>query len=407
MRVNAIVAGVGMTPFGKHLDKSIKWLGGQPVLEAIKDAGIRAEEIEAAYVGNCAAGLVTGQESIRGQVVLSAIGLGKFPIINIENACGSGSTALNQAALMVTAGYYDVVLVVGFEKLFHENKMVSYSAFNGAIDVEARDSFMAAMSAGQSAEQTAGAGTKRSMFADFYGQLARDYMASHGTDIRHFAMITEKAAFHGSLNPRAQFQRLTSVEEVLAQPVIVDPLTRPMICPLGDGGAAVILVSERKARQLGIAQPVRLISSVVHSYFEHADDAAETVTSLSIATAYHEAGIGPEALDLVELHDSSVVTEMLTYEHLGLCRADEVRGFVESGAARLGGRIPVNPSGGLLRKGHPVGATGVAQIAELTWQLQGRAGQRQVEGARIGLAHNGGGSLGNETAVMNINILQR
>lgn len=403
MRVNAIVAGVGMTPFGKHLDKSIKWLGGQPVLDAIKDAGIRPEDIEAAYVGNCAAGLVTGQESIRGQVVLSSIGLGKFPIINIENACGSGSTALNQAAMMVSAGYYDVVLVVGFEKLFHENKMVSYSAFNGAIDVEERDKFMAAMTAGQSE----GSGQNRSMFADFYGVLAREYMASHGTDIRHFAMITEKASQYGALNPRAQFQKVTTVDEVLAQPVIVDPLTRPMICPLGDGGAAAILVSERKARSLGIAKPVRVVSSVVHSYFEHPDGAAENVTSLSIADAYREASVGPEDLHLVECHDSSVVTEMLTYEHLGLCKPEDVRRFVEDGDARLGGRIPVNPSGGLLRKGHPVGATGVAQLAELTWQLQGRAGKRQVAGARVGLAHNGGGSLGNETAVMNITIAMR
>ena len=168
-----------------------------------------------------------------------------------------------------------------------------------------------------------------------------------------------------------------------------------------------MLVSERKARQLGIAKPVRIVSSVVHSYFEHPDGADETVTSLSIAEAYREASVGAAELDLVELHDSSVVTEMLTYEHLGLCAAEEVRGFVESGATRLGGSIPVNPSGGLLRKGHPVGATGVAQIAELTWQLQGRAGARQVAGARLGLAHNGGGSLGNETAVMNIHILQR
>ncbi len=400
MRVNAIVAGVGMTKFGKHLDKSIKWLGGQPVLEAIKDAGIRPEDIEAAYVGNCAAGLVTGQESIRGQVVLSSIGLGKFPIINIENACGSGSTALNQACMMVSAGYYDVVLVVGFEKLFHENKMISYSAFSGAIDVEERDKFMAKMTAGQSD----GSGENRSMFADFYGVMAREYMASHGTDIRHFAMITAKASFHGSLNPRAQFQNVVTVDEVLAQPVIVDPLTRPMICPLGDGGAAAIIVSERKARQLGIQKPVRVVSSVVHSYFEHPDNDPENVTTISIRDAYREASVGPEDLSLVELHDSSVVTEMLTYEHLGLCKAGDVRRFVEEGNARLGGRIPVNPSGGLLRKGHPVGATGVAQLAELTWQLQGRAGKRQVEGARVGLAHNGGGSLGNEAAVMNITI---
>ncbi len=403
MKVNAIIAGVGMTRFGKHMEKSIKWLGGQPVLEAIQDAGIRPEEIEAAYVGNCAAGLITGQESIRGQVVLSSIGLGKFPIINIENACGSGSTALNQACMMVSAGYYDVVLVVGFEKLFHENKAVSYSAFSGGIDVEERDKFMAKMTAGQSA----GSGQNRSMFTDFYGVLAREYMASHGTEVRHFAMISAKNSFHGSLNPRAQFQDEISVEEVLAAPVIVDPLTRPMICPLADGGAAAIIVSERKAKQLGIQQPVRVVSSVVHSFFHHPDGAAENVTSLSIADAYADAGVGPQDLSLVELHDSSAVTEMLTYEHLGLCTPEEAGRCVEEGVFRLGGRTPVNTSGGLLRKGHPVGATGVAQLAELTWQLQGRAGQRQVQGARIGLAHNGGGSLGNDTAVMNVTIAMR
>lgn len=403
MRVNAIVAGVGMTPFGKHLDKSIKWLGGQAVLDAIADAGIRPEEIEAAYVGNCASGIVTGQESIRGQVVLSSVGLGKFPIINIENACGSGSTALNQACMMVSAGYYDVVLVVGFEKLYHENKAISYAAFNGAIDVEERDKFLAQMSAGQSE----GSGTSRSMFADFYGVLAREFMASHGTSIEHFAMVSAKTSFHGSLNPRAQFQNAMTVEEVLAQPVIVDPLTRPMICPLADGGAAAVIVSERKARQLGIAKPVRVVSSVVHSFFHHPDGAAENVTSLSIEEAYYEAGVGPRDLSLVELHDSSVVTEMITYEHLGLCKPEEIGACVERGDFRLGGRLPVNTSGGLLRKGHPVGASGVAQLCEVTWQLQGRAGQRQVEGARVGLCHNGGGNLGNDTAVMNITIAMR
>lgn len=403
MRLNAVVAGVGMTPFGKHLDKSIKWLGGQPALEAIRDAGIRPDEIEAAYVGNCAAGIVTGQESIRGQVVLSSIGLGRFPIINIENACGSGSTALNQAAMMVSAGYYDVVLVVGFEKLFHENKAITFAAFGGAIDVEERAAFMATNTAGQSE----GSGTKRSMFADFYGVLAREYMASHGTELRHVAMVSAKNSVHGSLNPRAQFQKAVSVEEVLAEPVIVDPLTRPMICPVADGGAAVVLVSERKARQMGIQRPVRIVSSVVHSYFEHPDHSPENVMSISIADAYHDAGVGPKDLSLVELHDSSAVTELLTYEHLGLCEAADIAGFLERGESSLGGRIPVNTSGGLLRKGHPVGATGVAQIAEVTWQLQGRAGARQVQDARIGLCHNGGGSLGNDTAVMNITIAMR
>ena len=403
MRVNAVVAGVGMTPFGKHLDKSIKWLGGQAVLDAIADAGIHPREIEAAYVGNCAAGIVTGQESIRGQVVLGSVGLGKFPIINIENACGSGSTALNQACMMVSAGYYDVVLALGFEKLYHEDKAISYKAFSGAIDVEESEKFMAKMTAGHSA----GSGGKRSMFADFYGVLAREYMASHGTNIRHFAMISAKNAYHGSLNPRAQFQKALSIEEVLAEPIIVEPLTRPMICPLADGGAAVIIVSERKARQLGIRHPVRVVSSVVHSFFHHPDCAAENVTSISIAEAYYDAGVGPQELSLVELHDSSAVTEMLTYEHLGLCLPEEAGRCVEEGTFRLGGKTSVNTSGGLLRKGHPVGATGVAQLAEITWQLQGRAGKRQVESARIGLCHNGGGNLGNETAMMSINILMR
>ncbi len=401
MRVNAVVAGVGMTPFGKHLDKSLKWLGGQPVLEAVKDAGIELTDIEAAYVGNCAAGIVTGQESIRGQVILSSIGLGKIPIINIENACGSSSTALNQACMMVSAGYYDIALVVGVEKLYHENKAVSYAAFAGAVDVEERDKFLAEVSAGQSE----GSGTKRSMFADFYGVLAREHMAKYGSTIEHFAMISAKNSFHGSLNPNAQFRNEMSVEEVLAQPVIVDPLTRPMICPLADGGSAAVIVSERKARQLGISKPVRVVSSVLHSYFDHPPD-GENVTSICIDEAYYEAGIEPEDIDLVELHDSSAVTELITYPHLRLCAEDETLKMLEDGDFRLGGRIPVNTSGGLLRKGHPVGATGVAQLVELTKQLQGRCGKRQVDGARIGVAHNGGGTIKDEVAAMNITVVK-
>jgi acetyl-CoA acetyltransferase len=402
MRVNAVVAGVGMTPFGKHLDKSMKWLGGQPVLEAVKDAGLKLSDIEAAYVGNCAAGIVTGQESIRGQVILSSIGLGKIPIINIENACGSSSTALNQACMMVSAGYYDVALVLGVEKLYHENKAISYAAFAGAVDVEERDKFLAQVSAGQ----TEGSGTNRSMFADFYGVLAREHMEKYGSTIEHFAMISAKNSYHGSLNPNAQFRQEMSVEEVLAQPVIVDPLTRPMICPLADGGAAVVIVSERKARQLGIVNPVRVVSSVVHSFFDHAPE-EENVTGICIDEAYYEAGLGPEDLDLIELHDSSAVTELISYPHLRICDEFDAVKLLSDGDTRLGGKIPVNTSGGLLRKGHPVGATGVAQVVEVTKQLQGRCGERQVEGARVGLTHNGGGSIKDEVAAMNITILAR
>jgi acetyl-CoA acetyltransferase len=403
MRVNSIVAGVAMTRFGKHMDKSLKQLGGEPVLEAVKDAGVELADIEAAYVGNCAAGTVTGQESIRGQVILSSIGLGKIPIINIENACGSSSTALNQACMMVSAGYYDVVLVLGVEKLFHENKVITFAAFSGAVDIEERDAMMAEISAGQSE----GSGTNRSMFADFYGVMARDHMQQYGSTPEHFAMVSAKNSFHGSLNPNAQFLNEMTVEEVLAQPMIVEPLTRPMICPVADGGAAAIIVSERKARELGIQHPVRIVSSVVHSYYDHAAGAEENVNSLSIDEAYYEAGVSPEDLDVVELHDSSAPCEILMYESLHLCPPGESVKLLEEGETKLGGRIPVNTSGGLLRKGHPVGATGISQILELTTQLQGRAGKRQVEGARVALAHNGGGTIRGEVAAMNINILMR
>ncbi|HLS81224.1 MAG TPA: thiolase family protein [Steroidobacter sp.] len=403
MRVNAVIAGVGMTPFGKHLDKSLKWLAGEAALAAVKDAGLELTDVQAVYVGNCAAGLVTGQESIRGQVALRGVGLGRVPIINIENACGSSATALNQACMMVSAGYYDVALAVGFEKLYHPDKAVSYAAFSGAVDIEERDRFIAENSAGQ----PPGSGARRSMFADFYGVLAREHMAKYGSTLRDFALVTAKNSHHGSLNPNAQFREALTPEEVLAQPVVVDPLTRPMICPLADGGAAVVVVSERKARQMGVAKPVRVASTVLHSYFEHPPGAAENVTSISIREAYEEAGLGPNDLDCVELHDSSAVTELITYEHLGLAKPEDCLKLLRDGETRLGGRIPVNTSGGLLRKGHPVGATGVAQVMELTLQLQGRAGARQVEGARVGLAHNGGGSIGHEVAAMNITILVR
>lgn len=403
MRLNAIVAGVGLTRFGKHLDRSIKWLAGEAARAAIADAGLQVADIEAAYVGNCASGIVTGQESIRGQVALSTLGLPSIPIINIENACGSSATAFNQACMMVSAGYYDVALVVGFEKLYHVDKAVSYAAFSGAVDVEERDRFIAE----HATPQPKADGKPRSLFTDFYGVLARDYMVRHNSTIEHFAMVAAKNSFHGSLNPNAQFTHVMSVEEVLAQPVVAAPLTRPMISPLADGGSAVVVVSERKARQLGIRNPVRVLSSVVRSWYDHAPNAADNVTSIAIAEAYHDAGVAPADLDVVELHDSSSVTELLTYEHLQLAAPEDCIRLLVDGDTRLGGRIPVNTSGGLLRKGHPVGATGLAQIAEVFTQVSGRAGPRQVKDARVGLCHNGGGNIGGEVAAMNITILSR
>ncbi len=410
MRMNAIIAGVGMTRFGKHLETGLKALGGEAVEAAIKDAGIRKEDIEAAWVGNAAAGLITGQECIRGQVVLRSVGIGKIPVINVENACASASTALNQAAAMVTAGLYDVVLAVGVEKLYHEDKRKSFSAFSGAVDVEALAQIMERLKAGAregGAEKAAsGAGENRSMFMDIYASAARGHMKAWGTTVQQFARISAKNSFHGSLNPRAQFREALTIEDVLSAPMIAEPLTRPMCSPIGDGAAAVVLVSEKKARQLGITNPVRVVTSVLHSGWDRGTEENGTA-DLCANEAYTEAGVGPQDLSLVECHDASAPAELMAYESIGLCAKGEGGALVDSGATTLGGRVPVNTSGGLLRKGHPVGATGIAQIVEIAEQLQGRAGQRQVEGAKVGLAHNGGGNIGSDAAAMCVTILTR
>ncbi|MBW2447831.1 MAG: thiolase family protein, partial [Deltaproteobacteria bacterium] len=403
------VAGVGMTPFGKHMDTGLKALGAEAVTAALADAGIGQDELECAYVGNAAAGLVTGQESIRGQVILRSIGIGKLPVINVENACASASTAFNQAAAMVTAGMYDIVLALGVEKLYHPDKKKSFGAFSGAVDVEAMAAIMKGLQQGAAKggakSASSGAGEKRSMFMDIYAAMARGHMAQYGTTAEQFAMVSAKNSFHGSMNPRAQFREAMTVEEVLAAPMIAEPLTRPMCSPIGDGGAAVVIVSEKKAREMGIQNPVKVVSSVLVSGWDHGmeeDGAAEVCAK----TAYEEAGVGPEDLSVVECHDASAPAEVLATESLSLCPKGDGGKLVEEGATRLGGRIPVNTSGGLLRKGHPVGATGIAQIVELTEQLQGRSGDRQVEGASVGLAHNGGGNIGTDAAAMCVTILK-
>ena len=233
-------------------------------------------------------------------------------------------------------------------------------------------------------------------------------MKHYGTTAEQFAAVSAKNSFHGSLNDRAQFREVLSIEQVLAEPMIAEPLTRPMCSPIGDGAAAAILVSEKKAKELGLQNKVRVTSAALHSGWDQsADDDVANVSELCAKEAYEQAGVGPEDISLIELHDASAPAEIMAYEYLGLCGKGEGGPLIESGETRLGGKIPVNTSGGLLRKGHPVGATGIAQIVELTEQLQGRAGKRQVEGATIGLAHNGGGSIGTDAAAQCVTILQR
>ena len=409
MKMNAYVAGVGMTRFGKQMDKTLKRLTGEAVQLALADAGMDQSALQAAWMGNAAAGIVTGQEMIRGQVALRELGIGRIPVINVENACASSSTAFQQACAMVTAGLYDVVLACGSEKLFHEDKARSLGAFTSAVDVEDPQGALNVLKkmAAEIGEplDAAGAGVTRSIFMDIYSVMARKHMLKYGSTKQHFAMVTAKNSFHGSMNPRAQFQELLSVADVLAARTIVEPLTLPMCSPIGDGAAAVIVVSERKARELGLKNKVRVVASALVSGWDTGP--GEAVGALAADQAYEAAGVGPDDLSCVELHDASAPSEIVAYEYLRLCGPGEGIKLVETDATRLGGRIPVNTSGGLLRKGHPVGATGCAQIVELTEQLQGRSGKRQVAGARIALAHNGGGAIGTDAAATVVTILQQ
>ena len=399
MRMKAVVAGVGMTRFTKYPDRGLKSIGAEAVGLALADAGMTAGDVEAGWVGNFAAGLISGQESIRGQVILHPLGFTRIPIINVENACASGSTAFNQACAMVSAGYYDVAIALGVEKLTHPDKLVSFAAFGSAVDQEELAELVASL-------QGEGSGQNRSMFMDIYAEAVRAHMRDYGTTAEQLAMVAAKNSFHGSMNPRAQFQDVLTVEDVLAARTVVEPLTLPMCAPLGDGAAAVIIVSERKAAEMGITNPVRVRSSVLRSGV-HRTGAQPGTIELCAAEAFEESGVGPDDLSLIEIHDATVMGEISGYEALGLCPVGDGGKLVESGATRLGGRLPVNTSGGLIRKGHPVGATGVAQIVELTEQLQGRSGDRQVEGAKVAMAQNGGGKSGDDNAAMCITILSR
>jgi len=408
MKLDATIAGVGMTRFSKFLDRGLKSIGIEAIEAALKDAGIEKSDLQAAWVGNAAAGLVTGQECIRGEVVLRGMGIGKIPVVNVENACASASTAFNQACAMVSAGYYDCVLALGVEKLYHEDKRKTFGAFSGAVDVEAFAEIMAGLKksaeAGGASTASSGAGEKRSMFMDIYAMAARSHMKAYGTTVEQFAGVSAKNSLHGSFNPRAQFREAMTVEEVLAAPMIAEPLTRPMCSPIGDGAAAVVIVSAARARQMGLTNNVQVITSVLRSGWDK-EPGEDGVAELAASDAYEEAGIGPEDLSVIELHDASAPAEIMAYESLRLCGKGEGGRLISDGITRLGGRLPVNTSGGLLRKGHPVGATGIAQIVELTEQLQGRCGDRQVEGARFGLAHNGGGTIGTDAAALCVTIL--
>lgn len=390
-----VVAGTGMTAFGQFPERSLKSLAGEAVAAALADASLTADEVESVYYGNAAAGTITGQHNIRGQSALRAMGLLGKPIINVENACASGGSAVHLAWLAVASGQCEVALAVGAEKLAHPDKAVVFKAMESGFDLDQLAEMRAAVASN-------GAGATQSIFMDVYARMARDYMARSGATAAHFAQVAVKNHHAGTLNPKAQFRGEVTEEQVLNSRMISDPVTLLMCSAIGDGAAAVVLCSRAVARRIGVRE-IRLAASVLVSGSDNRS--LPKAATRASRRAFELAGVSSSDLDVVELHDAASPGELILYEELGLCGAGEGPSLLASGATALGGAMPVNPSGGLLSKGHPVGATGCAQIVELADQLRGRAGPRQVPNARLALAENGGGYLGNDTAACAVTIL--
>ncbi len=375
------VVGVGMTRFGKHPDSDATDLGAAAFLEAIADAGIDPRLVESAYVGHVFQGMVTGQR------ILAQVGLAGLPLSNVENACSSGATAIREASLAIRAGENDVVVAIGTEHLT--------SKFAGALTPDPSDP-----------EAAVGA-----TMPGVYAMRARRYMEEFGMTREQLALIPVKNKSNAAQNPLAHFRKEITVEDVLESRAIADPLRLHDCSPVTDGSAAVILMSDTAMKKYGNGRAIRLAASTLRSGSVDVEPTSmtyEPLTWLTAKEAYDKAGIGPEDVDFAEVHDCFSIAEVLRVEGLGLFEQGSYPWAVERGEANIGGRLPINPSGGLIGKGHPLGGTGVAQVVELVRQLRGEAGVRQIEGARIGVAHcRGGKAVGIEGAACTVQILVR
>jgi len=409
---DVFVIGVGMIRFNKYPDKTVRGMGVEATNLALKDAGLTKKDIQAAYVSNTFWGMYSNQHSIRGEIILRDMGIDGIPIVNCENACAGASTAMHLGYTAIKAGMCDVILALGTEKITHENKALALGAYASCMDVENLEK---ALNLFISVSNTINIdippgetppGEGRSIFMDAYAMGARWHMSKFGSTQKQLAAICAKNHFHGSLNPLAQYQTDMSIEEVLADRPVSYPLTRAMCAPVGDGAAAAILCSADYLKRMKNARPVRILASVLGSGRDRDLDGEDIGERLS-RQAYEIAGVGPKDISLAELHDATAYGELHQSEVMGFCPIGEGGPLALSGATRLGGKIPLNTSGGLECRGHPIGASGLAQIHEVVTQLRGEAGKRQVEGARIGLTENGGGNLGVEEASMTIHILER
>jgi acetyl-CoA acyltransferase len=402
--VDVWIVGTGMTPFGSAPESDVRSLARSAVREALDDAGVGPGDVDLVVFANAGQGVLTGQEMIRGQVAFHGSELAGVPIINVENACASASTALQVACTAVQAGTAEVAIAVGAEKLTNPDKRRSMAVFSAAVDFDEMPELRRHVERdllGMGA-QVASDGPVQSALMDVYARTARRFFERGGGTIQDAARVAVKNRAHAAHNPLAHFSQPITVERVMSSRMIADPLRLLMCSPVADGAAAAVVTS-RGGRGFGVGA-VRVVASVARTGGSGDADTNGAVKRAATA-AYEMAGAGPEDLDVVEVHDAAAPAELLEYEQLGLCAPGGAPALIASGATQLGGRCPVNTSGGLLSRGHPIGATGLAQVVELVTQLRGRAGDRQVEGARLALAQNSGGYMTGEEAVAVVTIL--
>jgi len=405
------VVGVGMTPFGRLLERSVYDMVAEAVGLALKDAGATTADVGSVYYSTMTNGMLQGQTGIPGPIAMRRLGIQGVPVFSVENACASGSSAFNLATLALRAGQCDIALAVGAEKMNVPDKAKMFAVFDGGWDVstvEANKYLLLAM--GEGVEPPPGSVSERpySVFMDVYAAICRNHMLRYGTTQRQIAAVAAKNHQHSVHNPLAQFQQAFSIDEVLASPPICYPLTTLMCSPISDGAAAVLLCNADGLKRLKNAggRAVRVLASVVQTGTDRRlDEPEKIIAHLAAKKAYAQAGIDPGDVDVAEVHDASAIGEILNAESLMLVPFGEGGPAAERGDFSVGGRMPINPSGGLESKGHPIGATGLGQIHELVTQLRSEAGKRQVEGARIAIQENGGGLFGIEEAVVAVNIL--
>lgn len=407
------IVGVGMTHLARHKEETVKSMTADAVGQALLDAGISASEIQSAYFSNTTQPYLEGQIYIRGQIALGPLGIRGIPIFNVENACASATSALYLANQYLAAGEGDIALAVGTEKMTNDDKAKMFSVFDSGWDIMTVDeNFKHLMKLGEGFVEPEGAKSaeQRSLMMDCYSAWCKSHMMRYGTTQEQIAAVSAKNHQHSVHNEKAQYRVPYSVDEILAAPPIVYPLTLPMCSPISDGSAAAILATEEGIKRLGLdrSRAVELKACVLKTSSERSPDKPDQHVSAQAAKlAYEKAGIGPEDVSVAEVHDATAMGEIIQMENMGLCDFGDGGPLAERGETSIGGRIPINPSGGLESKGHPIAATGIGMIYELTKQLRNECGKRQVEGAKIALAENSGGIYGIEDAVAAVSILAR